>query len=149
MKNIVMVTIALLMAGSVQAACYDLRDASGQMISSTPIPPYSLAWPDEGADAKASKARGERLVIRPGACYALSQDGNVSPVTAAQNLGAPTSPYTPRLGSYGVPSSTDSGGSGLYSGGGSYGGGRTIHTGPRGGKYYINSRGNKTYVKRR
>jgi len=26
---------------------------------------------------------------------------------------------------------------------------RTIHTGPRGGKYYINSKGNKTYVKRK
>lgn len=25
--------------------------------------------------------------------------------------------------------------------------GRTIHTGPRGGKYYINSKGNKVYVK--
>lgn len=27
-------------------------------------------------------------------------------------------------------------------------GGRVIHTGPRGGKYYINSNGNKTYIKR-
>lgn len=26
--------------------------------------------------------------------------------------------------------------------------GRTIHTGPRGGRYYINKNGNKTYVKR-
>jgi colicin import membrane protein len=26
--------------------------------------------------------------------------------------------------------------------------GRTIYTGPRGGKYYINSNGNKTYIKR-
>lgn len=29
----------------------------------------------------------------------------------------------------------------------SYNGSRTIHTGSRGGKYYINSNGNKTYVK--
>lgn len=28
-------------------------------------------------------------------------------------------------------------------------GGRVIHTGPRGGRYYINKNGNKTYVKRR
>jgi hypothetical protein len=35
--------------------------------------------------------------------------------------------------------------SGSYSGGSS----KTIHTGPRGGQYYINSHGNKTYVKRR
>ncbi|HLO45820.1 MAG TPA: hypothetical protein VK175_15885 [Leadbetterella sp.] len=27
--------------------------------------------------------------------------------------------------------------------------GKTIHTGPRGGRYYINSNGNKTYVKRK
>lgn len=27
--------------------------------------------------------------------------------------------------------------------------GRVIHTGPRGGKYYINSNGNKTYIKRK
>ncbi|WP_372775653.1 hypothetical protein [Mangrovibacterium sp.] len=30
---------------------------------------------------------------------------------------------------------------------GTTGSGRTIYTGPRGGKYYINSKGNKTYVK--
>lgn len=29
-----------------------------------------------------------------------------------------------------------------------YSNSRTIHTGPRGGRYYINSNGNKTYVKR-
>ncbi|HET6558051.1 MAG TPA: hypothetical protein VFG54_12100 [Prolixibacteraceae bacterium] len=31
--------------------------------------------------------------------------------------------------------------------GSSSGSGRTIHTGPRGGKYYINKNGNKTYIK--
>jgi hypothetical protein len=30
-----------------------------------------------------------------------------------------------------------------------YGGGRTIYTGPRGGQYYINSNGNKTYIPKR
>ena len=30
-----------------------------------------------------------------------------------------------------------------------YGGGQTIHTGPRGGQYYYNSNGNKTYVPKR
>lgn len=30
-----------------------------------------------------------------------------------------------------------------------YGSGRTIYTGPRGGQYYINSNGNKTYVPKR
>ena len=31
----------------------------------------------------------------------------------------------------------------------SYGSGKTIHTGSRGGQYYINSKGNKTYVPKR
>lgn len=30
-----------------------------------------------------------------------------------------------------------------------YGSGQTIHTGPRGGQYYFNSRGNKVYVPKR
>ncbi len=30
-----------------------------------------------------------------------------------------------------------------------YSGSRTIHTGPRGGRYYYNSSGNKTYVRRK
>lgn len=30
-----------------------------------------------------------------------------------------------------------------------YGSGKTIYTGPRGGQYYINSNGNKTYVPKR
>ncbi len=30
-----------------------------------------------------------------------------------------------------------------------YSSGRTIHTGPRGGRYYYNSKGNKTYVRRK
>ena len=35
------------------------------------------------------------------------------------------------------------------SGADNYGSGRTIHTGSRGGQYYINSKGNKTYVPKR
>ena len=30
-----------------------------------------------------------------------------------------------------------------------YGSGRTVYTGPRGGQYYINSNGNKTYIPKR
>lgn len=149
MKRIVMAAMVLAMAGAAHATCYDLRDASGNLISSTPTPPFSLAWPEEGADAKAAKARGERVVIRHGACYAASREGDVSPVMAARTLGAPTASYAPRLGTSGRTSSAYRGGGGSYSGGGSYGGGRTIHTGPRGGQYYINKNGNKTYTSSR
>lgn len=51
------------------------------------------------------------------------------------NLTPPSSNYTPATNStntYSYPSSN-----------------RTIHTGPRGGRYYINSNGNKTYVKKK
>jgi len=36
-----------------------------------------------------------------------------------------------------------------YYGQSSYGGSHTIHTGPRGGQYYYNSKGKKTYVKKK
>lgn len=48
-----------------------------------------------------------------------------------------TNPYTGSLGT--VPQDYSSGAS-------SYGQGQTIYTGPRGGQYYINGNGNKTYV---
>ena len=36
-----------------------------------------------------------------------------------------------------------------YSTSRSYNTSRTVYTGPRGGRYYINSHGNKTYIKRK
>ena len=49
-------------------------------------------------------------------------------------------PYTGTTGSRARDYSTDA-----YN----YGNGHTIHTGSRGGQYYINSNGNKTYVPKR
>jgi colicin import membrane protein len=50
----------------------------------------------------------------------------------------------PQTGGYGgMPAIEGPPGGG---GGGRRGGGRTIHTGPRGGRYYINGNGNRTYV---
>lgn len=49
-------------------------------------------------------------------------------------------PYTGSAGSRAKDYST-----GAYN----YGNGHTIHTGSRGGQYYINSNGNKTYVPKR
>ncbi len=51
-----------------------------------------------------------------------------------------TNPYTGTSGSRAKDYSTDA-----YN----YGSGHTIHTGSRGGQYYINSNGNKTYVPKR
>lgn len=49
-------------------------------------------------------------------------------------------PYTGKSGSVAKDYST-----GAYN----YGSGKTIHTGSRGGQYYVNSKGNKTYVPKR
>lgn len=51
-----------------------------------------------------------------------------------------SNPYTGRSGSRAKDYST-----GAYN----YGSGHTIHTGSRGGQYYINSNGRKTYVPKR
>ncbi len=51
-----------------------------------------------------------------------------------------TNPYTQQSGSRAQDYSPEAT---------NYGSGRTIHTGPRGGQYYINSNGNKTYVPKR
>lgn len=48
-----------------------------------------------------------------------------------------SNPYTGKSGSVAKDYSIDA-----YN----YGSGKTIHTGSRGGQYYINSKGNKTYV---
>ena len=51
--------------------------------------------------------------------------------------------YNPYTGSTGTRARDYS--TGAYN----YGSGRTVQTGPRGGQYYINSNGNKTYVPKR
>ena len=54
----------------------------------------------------------------------FSTHGNLNPYT--QQSGSRAQDYSPEASNYGS--------------------GRTIHTGPRGGQYYINGNGNKTYV---
>ncbi len=51
-----------------------------------------------------------------------------------------TNPYTQQSGSRAQDYSPEAT---------NYGSGQTIHTGPRGGQYYINSNGNKTHVPKR
>ena len=57
----------------------------------------------------------------------LSTEGNVNPYTGKE--GTKAQDYSPKANNYGK--------------------GKTIQTGPRGGQYYINSKGNKTYVPKR
>ncbi|WP_242084217.1 HNH endonuclease signature motif containing protein [Aestuariivivens sediminis] len=64
-----------------------------------------------------------------------------TPTVKTKKTYSPPSYTTP---TYSVPTYTPSYSSYKYSSSSS----RTIQTGPRGGRYYINSNGNKTYVKR-
>lgn len=57
----------------------------------------------------------------------FSSKGNSNPFTGS--TGSVAKDYTPKAYNYGS--------------------GKTIHTGSRGGQYYINNRGNKTYVPKR
>lgn len=57
----------------------------------------------------------------------FSTEGNVNPYTG--KAGTRAADYSPKAYNYGK--------------------GKTIHTGPRGGQYYINSKGHKTYVPKR
>lgn len=66
----------------------------------------------------------------------VSHPNNNSAVSNASSRPASTSSYSPRkTSSYSGSSYSSSSG-------------RTIYTGPRGGRYYINSKGNKVYIKR-
>jgi hypothetical protein len=77
-------------------------------------------------------------------CYVptrlLIQSEKPTAETSPAKIGAPvgTSNYNPPADTSHAPTS----------GSGNTGGYQTIHTGPRGGQYYINSNGNKTYKKR-
>lgn len=68
-------------------------------------------------------------------CSVVSHTDN-SPTSKVASTSASTSSYSPRkTSSYSGSSYSSSSG-------------RTIYTGPRGGRYYINSKGNKVYIKR-
>ncbi len=88
-----------------------------------------------------------------GGTYFINGNGNRSYVsTSSSSSGYSVRPaaaaFVPQAFS-GGSSSTSSyvGGSSRTGSGSGVSGGRTLHTGPRGGTYYINGNGNKTYVR--
>ncbi len=94
--------------------------------------PESKDSPTEKADEKATVGKGQ--------CKAITAAGTQCKRSASEG-----SDYCWQHQGYsGSKSTVKSSGS---SSGTSTGSGRTIQTGPRGGKYYINKNGNKTYIK--
>ena len=82
----------------------------------------------------------------PGKCKAITSKGTQCSRTAdagSEYCWQHKATYEPNS----TPSNAVSPSKSSGSSGGATGSGREIHTGPRGGKYYINSKGNKTYIK--
>lgn len=79
--------------------------------------------------------------------------GNTNPYTGKAGTKPRDSYYNSSSSNYSNSSYNNSGSrtynnsQNTYSYPSSYSSSRTIYTGPRGGKYYINSNGNKTYIK--
>lgn len=99
-----------------------------------PVPPVVVE------DARPASEPRELHVGPRGGCYYISDSGNKQYVDRSEcsGISAPAAPerlIAPLSGSS-APGPRRSGG------------GRQLHVGPRGGCYYINSRGNKTYVDR-
>jgi hypothetical protein len=113
----------------------------------TPAPQPQVAAPAPPAlppviveDARPPSAPRELHVGPRGGCYYVSDSGNKTYVARSECAGisAPAVPEQ-RLVAPALESSAPTRGSG---------GGRQLHVGPRGGCYYINGSGNKTYVDR-
>jgi hypothetical protein len=89
-----------------------------------------------------SDVRYQSGYIRDNGLYVQPHYKTNSNSTNADNFSTRgnSNPYTNQSGTRARDYSTDA-----YN----YGSGRSIETGPRGGQYYINSNGNKTYVPKR
>lgn len=89
--------------------------------------------------------------------YIIEATANLPAMTLQHNAAEPvdisrsSSSTSSATGEASAPSSSYSGSTNSSYSGSSYSGasGRTIYTGPRGGRYYINSKGNKVYLKRK
>ncbi|WP_406626087.1 hypothetical protein [Acidovorax sp. SDU_ACID1] len=144
------------MAPIAQAACYTVYGKDGSMIYRDQVTPVDLGRP-VGDAVPERFGTGASMVFSATDldCLPFAAAGVQAPPTASQaaemvasayeaNILASLNDAPPALaglpGGYGTSS---------LSGGGYRGAQGPIQTGPRGGRFYINSGGNKTYVKRR
>ena len=90
----------------------------------------------------AQSTRYQRGYVKKNGTYVTGHYKTQSDRTNHNNFStiSNTNPYTGSRGSRAKDYS-----SGAYN----YGRGKTVHTGSRGGQYYYNSKGNKTYVPKR
>jgi hypothetical protein len=69
MKTLIIAILAIMPAIG-EANCYVLTSADGEAISRDTSPPFDISLPGESPAYRASRARGERLLIKPGVCGA-------------------------------------------------------------------------------
>ena len=133
MKKII-VAIALCISLSANAEVFKCADAGGKTVyQNTPCPNDNGYFVDLDKNTKISVEEYKKNQEQE----RLKQEFEAAKRIEEQQSNLYSNQYTgPTSGSTSRPST-------------SYSGSRTIYTGPRGGRYYYNSSGNKTYVRRR
>jgi len=66
---VILLTVSAIMTIA-EANCYVLTSADGETINRDTSPPFDISAPGESPAYRASRARGERLLIKPGVCGA-------------------------------------------------------------------------------
>jgi len=129
---------------SVKTQMFDLKQELASVKSENEkLRSQMLAQPNQNSPNELMSAPTKTQTTTPnvdgGRCQAITAKG-----TQCSRNADPGSQYCWQHKSTYEPNKKSSG----ISSGSSSSSGRTIYTGPRGGKYYINSHGNKTYIKR-
>ena len=104
------------------------RPSASFPVSTISIPSTDVTWQKSYFRNDGTLVKGHYKTVRNNTNWDnFSSFGNYNPYNSS--VGSRAKDYTPQVFNYGS--------------------GRTIYTGSRGGQYYINSNGNKTYVPKR
>lgn len=132
--NKIIIAIALCVSLSANAEVFKCVDADGKAVyQNTPCPNDTGYFVDLDKNTKMSVEEYKKNKEQE----RLKQESEAAKRIEEQQSNSYSTYYT------GSTSGSTSRSSSTHSSG------RTIHTGPRGGRYYFNSSGNKTYVRRK
>lgn len=149
-KTVALAGIALLMLPSAQANCYTVYKGDTRVYHAQ-TPPVDTSLP-YSETVPARFGQGASMVVMPGAFDCPSENelrGGESSAGGTASKEAEAAAHAKTLGRLAERHSvglTEEGSSAGYSSSGQPFNRGPIITGPRGGQYYVNSNGNKTYV---
>ena len=133
MKRIV-ITIALCLSFTANAEVFKCVDAGGKTVyQNTPCPNDTGYFVDLDKNTKMSVEEYKKNKEQE----RIKQESEAAKIIKEQQSNSSSTYYTGSTSGSTLRSNS------------TYSSGRTIHTGPRGGRYYYNSSGNKTYVRRK